>query len=326
MGPDANSTARRRVVALATAADAWAVDDDATPLLAALRATGVDAHPAVWDDPSVHWAGADLVVLRSTWDYARRRPEFLKWADRVAAVTRLHNPPGVLRWNTDKRYLADLAAAGIAVVGTHFIDPGASADGSIDSAIATAIDTASVNSAIDTAIDTAIDAGGDVVVKPSVSAGSKDTGRFGPGDREAAGALAAAIVAEGRTAMVQPYLASVDERGETGLVYFDGRFSHAFEKGPLLAPGGAVEPGLFALEAIAPRVAAGDELDLGRAVVDRVVERFGEHPLYARVDLLRDDRGAPVVLELELTEPSWFLDTDPGAAGRAASAIRDRLR
>ena len=96
-------------------------DDDAAPLIAKLEAHGVHAVSAVWDDAAVDWGGFDLVVLRSTWDYAERRDEFLAW---IGQLPRVLNAPAVVRWNTDKRYLAELASAGVAVVPTTFVEPG----------------------------------------------------------------------------------------------------------------------------------------------------------------------------------------------------------
>lgn len=308
MGPDANRRSGSPRVLLATAAEAWELDEDAEPLLEALRDREIDAGPAVWDDPAVDWAQAELVVVRSTWDYAPRRAQFLEWARRVAAATTLANAPEVLAWNTDKRYLQDLAAAGVPVVPTDFVGPA---------------EPAPRRAAL---LAEALAHGGEVVVKPSVSAGSKDTGRFGADELDDAAALSARICAEGRTVMVQPYLGSVDEVGETGLVYFHGEFSHAFNKAALLAPGGEAQHGLFALERIAPATASDPQRRLGEEILAGVVDRFGSVPLYARVDLLAAGDGSPVLLELELAEPSWFLGTDPLAAGRAAGAIDAELR
>lgn len=313
MSPHANPRRSSRSVLLATATGAWELDADAGPLLAALDARGIDASPAVWDDTGIDWHAAELVVVRSTWDYARRREEFLAWADRVAATATLANPVEVLRWNTDKRYLIELADAGVAVVDTLFLehDEFLDDDEQADHRLAT--------------LSSLADAAGEFVVKPSISAGSKDTGRFTASELDAAVELTARIAGQGRTTMAQPYLDTVDEVGETGLVYFDGRFSHAFTKAALLAPGGEADHGLFALERIDPATATRGQRDLGERILDWIVGRFGTVPLYARVDLLTAADGSPVLLELELTEPSWFLVTDEDAPERAAAAIGSRL-
>ncbi len=296
---------------LATTAEAWPLDDDAAPLCEALDGLGVVVAPRMWDDPATRWDDAELVVVRSTWNYALRREAFLAWSERVAAHCTLCNPPPVLRWNTDKAYLHDLGAAGIPVVPTALVEAGLPAAERRELLAHHAHRFAGRGAT-------------EVVVKPSVSAGAKDTSRFGFGELDRAAALCERIAGSGRTTMVQPYLEAVDRVGETGLVYFDGVLSHAFEKGPLLTRGSDTDHGLFALEHIAPRVASSQERELADAVVAEVQRRFGTL-LYARVDLLRDDEGRPCVLELELTEPSWFLGTAPGAAERAAAAIVARL-
>jgi hypothetical protein len=286
-------------VILASAAAALGTDEDEPLLLAALGDTGVTATVADWADPAVDWAATDAVVIRSTWDYAPRRDDFLAWARRVEAATRLYNPADVLAWNTDKRYLVELADAGVPVVPTAWAAAGDE-------------------------LPAALDRWDDVVVKPTVSAGARDTARFRPGERDAAGAFAAAILASGRSVMVQPYLARLDAEGETGLVYLDGAYSHAFGKGALLA-GDALGPGLFAEEEIEPRAATAEQRSIGDAVLAATADRTGGAPLYARVDLVPGPDGEPVLIELELTEPSLFLATDDGAAARVATAIRGRL-
>ncbi|RFU20242.1 ATP-grasp domain-containing protein [Geodermatophilus marinus] len=286
-------------VLLASCAEALGRDDDEPLLRAALAAEGVSAAAADWADPGVDWAAADAVVVRSTWDYAPRRAEFLAWARRVEAVTRLLNPAEVLAWNTDKRYLVELADAGVPVVPTAWA--GDEAD-----------------------LDACLAAWPDVVVKPAVSAGARDTARFRPGEAAAARAHGVAVLASGRAVMVQPYLGRLDDEGETGLVHVDGAFSHAFGKAALLA-GDPLGPGLYAEERITARTARPAQRAVGDAVLAWLA-RTGPAPLYARVDLVPGPDGAPQVLEVELTEPSLFLTTAPEAAGRLARAVAARLR
>lgn len=294
-------------VLFATATGIWAEDIDATPLTEACSAIGIDARPAVWDDPSVDWAAADLVLVRSTWDYVQRLDEFLDWADRVAAVTRLANSPGVLRWNTDKRYLGDLDRAGVPVVPTGYLLPDDRPDDRPEDLVAAV---------------RALAGGDHYVIKPTVSAGSKDTARYRPEDLDAAVEHAAALLDAGRPVMVQPYLDAVDTTGEAGLVLLDGELSHAFTKGPLLTVGAGMVEGLFAPESITPRDASADEQAVAASAAAYLRHRFGEDtPHYSRVDLLTDADGAPRILELELTEPSMFLWTDPTAPARVAAAV-----
>ncbi len=278
-------------VLLATCAEVPDGDDDERLGVQALRAAGVDVAFGVWDDPTVDWAAADLVVVRSAWDYARRHDDFLAWAGQVP---RLANNADLLAWNVDKRYLAELAGSGVPIVPTTWYEPGDPPD----------------------------PPGGPVVVKPSISAGSRDTRRHD--DPAAALAHARALLDDGRTVMVQPYVAGVDSAGETGLVFVAGRFSHGFRKGPLLTPGEHATDRLFAEEEITPREPSAAERAVGEQVLD-ALESLGrvrrDDLLYARVDLVPGE-GEPLLLELELAEPSLFFAAGAGAAQRWAAAVR----
>ncbi|HET7756138.1 MAG TPA: hypothetical protein VFK87_02690 [Steroidobacteraceae bacterium] len=290
-------------VALVTARAARALDEDLPPLVAALAAAGAAADCVDWDDPQADWARFDAAVLRSAWDYAERLPEFLAWAARVAAVTRLLNPEPVLRWNTDKHYLRELARAGAPVVPSRFVEPGE------DPAAALAEFLAA-------------DPCGELVVKPAVGAGARDAQRHARVDHAQATEHVRRLLAARRSVMLQPYLAGVDRDGETALMYVDGRFSHAVRKAALLPPGAPATAALFAPEEIIARAPAGDELAAGGRILAALP--FGTL-LYARVDLLRDAAGAPRLLELELTEPSFFFAHAPGSARRFAAALLRRL-
>jgi hypothetical protein len=294
----AAATSRPRIaipstVALVTCAELPDLDPDDRLLLGPLADRGATVAAAIWDDPAVDWAAFDLVVLRSPWDYARRRDEFVAWA---ATVPRLANPADVVAWNTDKRYLRELAAAGVPVVPTSWVEPGG---------------------------DWSPPSGGEWVIKPAVSAGSKDTGRYDADDpehRALAAAHVARLQAAGRLVMVQPYLPAVDTYGETAVLYLGGAYSHSIRKGPLLRGPDLGEAGLYKEEAITARLPTPAELmvaDLALAAVPGGADRL----LYARVDLIPGPGGEPLLVEFELTEPSLFLGTAPGAAERLSAAI-----
>ncbi len=279
-------------VLLATCAEVPDGDDDERLGVEALRQAGVDVAFGVWDDPGIDWSAPDLVVVRSAWDYARRHDDFLAWA---RAVPRLANPAEVIAWNTDKRYLGELAAVGVPVVPTRWYAPG----------------------------DPLPEPEGPVVVKPTISAGARDTRRHD--EPAAAVAHAAELLAAGRTVMVQPYVDGVDAAGETGLVFVGGRFSHAFGKGALLTAGDRATSALFAEEQITAREPSTRELEVGEQVLDAAELRgpvARADLLYARVDLVPGPVGEPLLLELELAEPSLFLRAGHGAAERWAEAVR----
>ena len=273
-------------IALATCAELPELDEDERLVMEPLRELGADPVPAVWDDPAVDWSGFDLVVVRSTWDYQYQRDAFLEWA---ASVPRVLNPLPVLRWNTDKRYLRDLEEAGVPIVPTVYGERGSGW--------------------------TLPSEPEEVVVKPTVSAGSRDTARYRRDDPRLQEHIDR-ILEGGRTPMLQPYLAAIEQHGETALMYLGGEFSHAVRKGPLLRPGGAMTDQLFAPEEIVARTPSPEERVLADRMVDVVQRRFG--PLaYARVDLL----PGPVLLELELAEPSLFLAFGADAPARLARAV-----
>lgn len=286
-------------VALVTARAARGLDEDEAPLKQAFEAAGCEAHPVEWDDRRVDWASFRLVLLRSAWDYAERITEFLAWVERTSALTNVLNPLPLVRWNTDKHYIAQLARAGVSTVPSTFIEPGEDAAGALGQVLRNHANT-------------------ELVVKPAVGAGSRDARRHKREEFDAAVAHIQRLLAAGRSALVQPYLQRVDIDGETALMFFEGRFSHAVRKGPLLPPGGAATTALFAAETIDPRQPGADELQLAQRILAEIP--FGT-PLYARVDLIRGDRGEPCLLELELTEPSLFFAHAPGSADRYAAAV-----
>lgn len=292
--PAATRGGRPRV-ALVTCAELPELDIDDQRAAAALADYGVAASPVVWDDPGVDWSAFDLAVVRNTWDYTKRLDEFRAWTRRVP---RLANPAEVICWNTDKSYLAALTDAGVPVVPTEWLAP----DGPAWQPPLR----------------------GEYVVKPAVSAGSVDTGRYDLANgehRELAEKHVARLLAAGRTVMVQPYLAAVDSHGETALVHFRGVYSHAIRKGAMLDGPYQGVAGLYKRENITAR----EPTSVERAAAERVL---GSIPgvratdlLYARVDLIPGPAGEPLLVELELTEPTLFLAHSAGAAGRFAEAV-----
>ncbi|MGE0708569.1 MAG: RimK family alpha-L-glutamate ligase [Planctomycetota bacterium] len=273
-------------IALATCAVLPDPDPDQAPLAAELRAGGHEVTTPVWDDPQVRWGDLDVCVLRSTWDYTERPGEFLAWVDRVASQTVLLNPAPVVRWNAHKRYLLELAAAGVPVVPTELAPAGGAPDlGALCAARGW----------------------DDVVIKPAVSAGSRDTLRARAGDAAGAAHLAA-LVGRGDDALVQPYQASVEGPGERALVAIGGELSHAVRKSPRFL-GDGEQTRAAPIEA--------DEAALAEALLAGPARGL----LYARIDLVRDAAGRPQVAELELIEPSLFFATHPPALARFAAAL-----
>lgn len=258
-------------------------DRDLSVLRGALDDAGAVADIVHWDDPGADWAGFDLALIRSTWDYSWRVAEFVEWAERCAGLTRLLNPAPVVRWNTDKRYIGDLADAGVPVVPTRYLAPGDPVE---------------------------LPGDHDFVVKPTAGAGARYAARYTPKERETALGQLARMHAEGLTAMVQPYVTNIDTRGERALQFFGGRLLHASRKGAVLEPGTPYD----GHKTPHPRLEVWEPTAAEQAVAERALAAVpggADSVLYARVDLVDGDDGAPRVMELELVEPNLFLWLHP---------------
>lgn len=275
--------------------------------MVALAERGATASLEVWDDPSVDWDSFDLVVLRSIWDYAARREEFLQWADTVPT---LRNPRNVVRWNIDKHYLAALADLGLPVVETQWLEPDRRYD--------------------KRDLHNRFPAREDFVVKPAVSAGSADTGRYTAIDadsRRMAIKHAFRLLEDGRSVMVQRYMPEIDTFGESALVFLHGEYSHAIHKGAMLMGEDTGEGPAYTRETMEAWEASPLEIETARRIlteVRRIIpgRSMESRPLlYARVDLVVRGDKEPLLMELELVEPALYLPLGPGSLDRFASAI-----
>jgi hypothetical protein len=278
-------------VAIVTCVEMPEPDVDQDLLLDALRAEGVAPELVAWDDGSVHWDDYDLAVLRSPWNYIEHLNDFLVWAEATSTQTTLLNPVDVVRWNTHKGYLRDLVKQGVPVVPTAWLGAGEAAD----------------------LEDLMADRGWrDVVAKPVVGAGSFLTDRITDPAAESSRDFWRRLCAHGEV-MVQPYLESVEGYGERSVIWIDGALTHAVRKSPRL--GDAPEHVSAALPI------ADDE----RALAEAIISDIGSELLYARIDLIRDDHGQPLLAELELVEPSLFLLQEPTALNRLVRGIAKRV-
>ncbi len=271
------------------------LDEDGAVLLAALSAAGADPRPAVWDDGAVDRAAFDGVLVRSTWDHPLRRDDFLAW---TRTCRRIVDPPYALVWNTDERYLDDLGRAGVPVVSSRLVPPGARLAAPA----------------------------GDYVVKPTVSGSAADTGRFADPDDPAAAALVARLHAQGRTAMVQPYLPGIEVEGETSVVFLAGECALAVRRDPLLTEHGV--RGAVVVADVLRTIREVELTEAQRQVAESALDAVpgGRHRLsYARVDLVPGPAG-PVVLELEATDCFLFLTrASADARSRFADHVLSRL-
>lgn len=299
----------RRIALVTTDPDFLGDEDrDIDVLVAALRQAGFDVETPIWHDAAVRWESFDLAVMRSPWDYPQRYHEFLTWLDQASKLVRILNAPELIRWNIDKRYLSDLSAAGVPCTRFEFCD---------------AVDE--VGAAIDRY------APANVIVKPTVSAGSANTGWFANADPKAC-ELAEHIFSLGKTVMVQPAVEYVTQHGENALIYFSGEFAASFHKGPILELGGGYIGGRY-IESISrgyptpAEVATGEKAvaaigDVARA---RGFSTDAQLPLYARVDIALDKGTEPQIIEVEVFEPAFFVDIIPEVAYAFVRALAARV-
>lgn len=278
-------------IALCTWSDPSYVDPEPRQAAALLQDRGHRADVVVWHD-DVDWSAYDLVVIRSTWDYFDRLEEFLAWVDRVHVESRIINPPNVIRWNVHKGYLAELGAAGIAVLPMLVLPRGAS--DVVARLTATGWDR--------------------VVVKPAVDGGAR---------RAALGEVGSAVLVEHLDdivalgdVVVQPYAPGIED-GEVSLLLFGGEVSHAVRKVP--AAGDYRVQAHHGGSELAHEVTEA-ELATARAALALVPDGV----VYARVDLVQHD-GVPTVMELELIEPDLFLRVDDRALERFVDCIEAQL-
>lgn len=271
------------------------VIDDALAV-AELQRRGWDAAEVPWSLP-IDWSTYDLVLIRSTWDYFSRTAEFLATLRAIeAGGAQLENPVRVVEWNIDKRYLRDLEARGVPVVPSVWGRGG----------------TATSFAALFTTLQER-----EIVLKPTISAGAKDTFRLHAplGD-----VMLQHLVDtfDGRDWFAQPFVRSVVTEGEYSLFYFDGHYSHAIQKVP--------KPGDFRVqeEHGGEIVAVQASVEL-RAVAEQVLAAIAPVPFQARIDLIRLDDGRLALMEAELIEPSLYLRMDPGAPSKFADAIEALL-
>ena len=285
-----------RRVALATYESAPGLAPDDRPLIPALDGVGIRAEPAVWSDRSVEWESYDAVVIRSCWDYHLRVAEFFSWLDRLeSAGVRVCNPPGLVRWNADKRYLLDLARRGVPTIPTMIALRGRPRD-----------------------VEAIVHAEGwrRVVVKPAISASGYETHCLeGPFDDAARETIAR--VAGLSHVLVQPFVEEIPRDGELSFTFIDGRFSHAAIK--------RARPGEFRVQT--EHGGSVETTTVDASLIEqagRVLAAIEDVPLYARVDGVVRESDL-LLMELELIEPNVFLGARAGAVDDFAAAIRARL-
>lgn len=296
-------------VTLATSAQMPDLYPGELGLIGALQERGVDPQIKVWNDPDVDWDEAGLVVVRSVIDYAQHRKEFLDWA---RSVPRILNNADILEWNSDKHYLQELQRRGLPTIETTWLS--ASRGYSKHQ------------------VHTRFPAWGDFIVKPAVSSGVRDVGRYTSSNipqRQAAMAQVTDLLSEGRDVMIQRYQEAVEVHGERSLIFMNGLLSHTVDKTALLQRDKRTGTGVQGVQVHA-REATAQELQWGEeirsAVHDYVRHRMGRDEifLFNRVDVVPDGEGSFFVMEVALVDANLYLEATPMALGNFADAISVR--
>ena len=273
--------------------DAFEHDLQMAALRPAIEGRGGTLTEIEWRSPIEAFAGTDLVLLGTAWDYQDHAAEFLAALEKLegAGIT-VCNPPSLVRWNMDKRYLLDLESKGARIIPTIWAsNPGLS----------------DIEQALDRfACET-------VVVKRQVGAGGMGQHLF------SRGSMPAGDWTMGRAAMIQPFLPSIKEEGELSFVFIDGRFSHAIRK--------TAAHGEYRIQSLyggkeAEFTPQPTDIDQAASVVAAMP---GGAPLYARIDLIRGADGHLMVMEAEAIEPFLYPLQGPQLGEALASAIEGRL-
>lgn len=258
---------------------------------------GWDAVEIPWSQPGVDWSAFDVVLVRTTWDYLDRADTFLATLVEIeASGARLENARSIVEWNIDKRYLRALAARGVSIVPSVW---GHGGDGqAFDGLFATLQDS-------------------EIVVKPTISGGAKDTFRLhAPLSAEIAQQLVHTFT--DRDWFAQPFLRTVLTEGEYSLFYFAGELSHGVQKVPKAGDFRVQEEHGGAITGIPVT----SEL---RRMADSVMATLDPQPFQARIDLVRLDDGRLAVMEVELIEPSHYFRMHERAPANFANALERLL-
>lgn len=255
--------------------DAFEHDQTMEALGASFAAHGATVEALSWDDHHARFGAFDAVVIGTTWDYWDRHAEFLATLRRIESETRLFNASTLVAWNSDKRYLGDLAARGVPLPPTVFLDH-ATED--------------AVRSAFDALVP---EVDGELVVKRRIGAGAAGQHRLRRGDR---------IPAMPEPMLAQAFLPSIVSEGELSFVFVDGELSHALSKRPSVGDYRVQSAFGGRNEALTP---SAEDVASAAAVVGAIEPALGT-PLYARVDMVRAGGGALALMELEVIEPFLY--------------------
>jgi len=274
---------QQRTIGFLTSGNYRNLTKDDLILAAALERRGTRVAPVVWTEMKPDSPACDLLLVRSVWDYHLRPQDFMRWIDAVSSRMPVLNPPEMIRWNMDKRYLQQIEAAGFRVPKTVFLNEGTEAE------LAEVMHPGGF---------------GEAVVKPTISASAYETRRIKQATHEQNEWLNAMLTT--RPMMVQEFIPEIQSGGEWSLIFAGMEFTHAVHKAPKAGDFRVQEEHGGSHKRDNPPKQA-------LAMAQEILQRFAPDAVYCRVDLvMREERA--ILMELELIEPLLHFELAPEAA------------
>ncbi|WP_395375173.1 RimK family alpha-L-glutamate ligase [Marinicella sp. W31] len=262
----------------------------------ALQQAGLKTAVVSWSNPDFDWRSTQAILFKSTWDYFHRFDEFSAWLEQVKHHTKAINPIEIIEWNLNKKYLIDLHNKGIRIVDSLVIEQGQ------QTALEPYFEQFNVS---------------ELIVKPLVSGAARHTYKVNASNlTEVQKNFDQLIQAEGF--LIQPFQQNVITQGEISLMIMGGEFTHAIQK--------IAKPGDFRVQddfggTVHPYFANAEEIKFA----EQAVAACDPMPLYARVDVIRDNNNQLALMELELIEPEVFFRFNQAATFKLADAVVDFL-
>ncbi|MEZ8853831.1 RimK family alpha-L-glutamate ligase [Vibrio cyclitrophicus] len=296
----------KKKVALISDSDSLSVDYDMPLITDAFKNTDVQADVVFWDESNPDWSMYDAVVLRSPWTYMEKIQPFIEFCQNIEKNSVLLNPVSVIEWNSNKNYLKQLEAQGIPIVPTEII-----------------YSVTEIHHALDRIQKCDWDVK-EVVIKPTIGAYSFGVVRLSVKDIDKIRKHVTYLLELDKGVIVQPYLHTIEEHGETNMIYFNNTYSHAIKKEALLSQHGETKTPDMEYRKI--KEASDEEKALAIRILNLVQSSLGlnEPLLYARLDFIEDKNGQPLLLELEITEPSLSLPLTPKCTHMFVQSIINR--
>lgn len=266
-------------------------------LIEPMKTLGWMAEEVSWRNEKVNWADYEAVIVRSTWDYQNDDEKFISVLEKINSVTYLENDLDLMKWNMNKNYLFQLKQKGVTIVDTIW-------EKNFNPVLA--------NDYFEK-LDT-----DEIIIKPNVSANADNTFRLSKEKLKGQSSNLGKIFAQ-REFMVQPFLNNIIDEGEYSLFFFDGKFSHSVLKKPKEKDfrvqeehGGNIQP-----------IKTSSDMIL---IAENIINKLSTIPLYGRVDLVRTNQNKFALMELELIEPSLYLNKDVDAPLRLSKAFVERFK